>query len=93
MFGIAIGTKSFDVYIEFSVRSHFKLLGLTENEKDRGIFCPHFVQLSNSVSIRTIRLFHNSLPPQFLSDEKIKYCLSGMNAGQVKGLLSTPVMA
>ena len=33
MFGIAIGTKSFDVYIEFSVHSHFKLLGLTENEK------------------------------------------------------------
>ena len=44
-----------------------KLLCLTENEKDRGMFCPHFVQLSNSVSKRTIRLFHYSLPPQFLS--------------------------
>ena len=37
MFGIAIGTKSFDVNIEFSVQSHFKLLGLTENEKDTGL--------------------------------------------------------
>ena len=67
MFGIAIGTKSFDVYIEFSVRSHFKLLGLTENEKDRGIICPHFVQLTNSVLIGTIRLFRYCLPPQCLS--------------------------
>ena len=66
MFGIAIGTKSFDVYIEFSVHSHFKLLGLTENEKDRGIFCPPFDQLSKSVSIGTIHLFRYSLPPQFL---------------------------
>ena len=34
---------------------------------DKGIFCPHFVQSSNSVSIRTIGLFHYSLPPKFLS--------------------------
>ena len=35
MFGIANGTKSFDVYIEFSVHPHFKLLSLTENEKTK----------------------------------------------------------
>ena len=48
----------------FTLNSHFIF---TFTVWDRGIFCPHFVQLSNSVSIRTICLFHYSLPPQFLS--------------------------
>ena len=35
-------------------------------KKDIGTFCPHFALLFNYVTIRTIRLFRNSLPPQFL---------------------------
>ena len=45
-------------------------------------FCPHFIQLSNLVSIRTIYLFHYSVPPKFLSVkwENLKNCLSGLNS-------------
>ena len=50
------------------------------------MFCPHFVQLSNSVSKRAIRLFHYCLPPQFqISNEKIfkTTYLSGFNFSPV----------
>ena len=48
-----------------------KLLDLSESEKRNG-FCPHFVQLSNSVFIRTIRLLYYCLPFEFLSFQKKK---------------------
>ena len=79
----------------FTLNSHFIF---TFTVWDRGIFCPHFVQSSNSVSIRTIRLFHYSLPPQFLSVkwENLSYCLPGVNSKlvgfyQANGFLFTPV--
>ena len=53
----------------------------------------------NSVSIRTICLFHNSMPPQFLSVEweNLWNCLSGLNSKrvgfyQVNDFLFTPVL-
>ena len=51
----------------------------------------------HSLSIRTIRFFHYSLPPQFLSVkwENLENCLSGVNSRlvgfyQANGLLFTP---
>ena len=44
-----------------------KHLDLTESEKNKGRFWPHFVEWSKSVSIGTLCFFHFCLTPQFLS--------------------------
>ena len=44
-----------------------KHLDLTESEKNKGSFWPHFVEWSKSVSIGTLCFFHFCLTPQFLS--------------------------